>query len=78
MLTRRCYRMCCCRTPEEVHATLKVYNHLYGDGKGRKGRAPGEGLGAEAAQEARLEQAVHSVFERSHTKNWTWAVGREM
>ncbi|KAI5480857.1 hypothetical protein MNV49_006666 [Pseudohyphozyma bogoriensis] len=62
-------------SPDEVHATMKVYGALYRDTESRRGRAPGEGLSEANVKEMELEKLAVDCFKKSGTLNWTWAVG---
>ncbi|SGY29627.1 BQ5605_C002g01071 [Microbotryum silenes-dioicae] len=66
-------------TPEEVHATMRVYNAVYGaQGESRAGRLPGQGLQSEANQkQLALEKQCYDIFQKSKTLNWGWASGRD-
>lgn len=62
-------------SPEEVHATMRIYSDLYLHKEARKGRAPGTGLSDASKHQLELEKVVFDIFQKSNTFNWTWGVG---
>jgi len=59
----------------EVEETVSVWKSIYGDGEGRKGRRPGEGLAAKAEEQLALEREVVAIFRESGTYNLGWDSG---
>lgn len=60
---------------EEVEETVRVWRSIYGEGEERKGRKPGEGLGADKEEQLALEREVVALFKESETYNLGWDSG---
>lgn len=61
-----------------MNATIEAYSKIYLGGGGqtvRKGRRPGEGLGASNAEQLELEKRVSDIYKEAGVYNWTWATG---